>query len=355
MMVSITPIFQFSFFQLQLRRNQMAVDQRPGAVYWIDHYAVPTKDLDRWVEWNANVLGATQPWHDTDPAPGQAPRAIFRVLGGCHVIGFAQSVPIPPGKGLGKGLPRYGFYVRPEDIDQHLRRLDELGVPHTEPVRTSSEGEPGTAVYFQDDDENQFEFWAPDRMPDGAMEGASPQGVGRISHAVFESRDLDRTASFYSRYCGLEPAVGSDIPKDTMVLPMVAGARLIFKKVDELQMRTGGSTKWQGVHNAFTVRDDEFIGAYERIWNELGEWDYDQRAQGPAPDAAQLGARTGMHGSDAGRKWKAMYGRGDQVYDWDTNSFHFVGGHSESPTLATYEGKYMEDYVDALMKNKQGG
>src|SRR5947208_9979726 len=120
--------------------------------------------------------------------------------------------------------------MRPEEEQEHVSRIDELGVAHTAPARTSGEGEPGTAIYFQDPDENQFEFWAPDQMPDGAMDGASPQGVGRISHAVFESRDLDRTASFYSRYCGLEPAVGSDIPKDTMVLPMVAGARLIFKR-----------------------------------------------------------------------------------------------------------------------------
>ena len=330
----------------------MAVDQRLGALYWIDHYAVPTQDLDRWVEWNANVLGATQPWHDTTPAPGQPRRAEFRVLGGCHVIGFAQSAQVPPGKGLGQGLPRYGFYVRGEDVDEHLQRLDRFGVAHTDAIRTSAEGESGTAIYFEDPDGNQFEFWAPDRMPEGAMEGASPQGVGRISHAVFESRDLDRTASFYSRFCGLDPIVGTDTPRDTMVLPLVAGARLIFKRVDQLQMRTGGSTKWQGVHNAFVVREEEFIPAYERIWNELEEWDYDQRAQGPVEDPGALGARTGMHGSDAGRRWKAMYGRGDQIYDWDTNSFHFVGGASDSATLATYQGKYMEDYVEAFMKNK---
>jgi catechol 2,3-dioxygenase-like lactoylglutathione lyase family enzyme len=330
----------------------MAEDQRLGALYWIDHYAVPTNDLDRWVDWNANVLGATQPWHDTAPVPGQPRRAEFRVLGGCHVIGFAQSAPVPPGKGLGKGLPRYGFYVRPDDVAQHARRLDQFEVPHTEPKRTSAEGESGTSIYFQDPDENQFEFWAPDRMPEGAMDGASPQGVGRISHAVFESRDLNRTAAFYNRYGGLDPIVGADIPKDTMVLPLVAGARLIFKKVDELGMRTGGSTKWQGVHNAFVVRDEEFNTAYERIWDELEEWDYDQRAQGPVADPGALGARTGMHGSDAGRRWKAMYGRGDQVYDPDTNSFHFVGG-SGSPTLATYEAHYMEDYVEAFMKAKE--
>ena len=332
----------------------MAEDQRLGALHWIDHYAVPTNDLDRWIGWNADVLGAVDAWHDTEPAPGQPRRAAFRLLGGsgAHVIGFGQSEPVPPGLGLERGLPRYGFYVRPEDVDEHVRRLERLNVPHTDPKRTSADGEAGTMIAFQDLDENQFEFWAPDRMPDGAMDSASQVGVGRISHAVFESRDLDRTADFYRRYCGLDPLVADDLAEDTMVLPLVAGARLIFKKVDQLGMRTGGSTRWQGVHNAFIVRDDEFIPAYERIWAELEEWDYDQRAQGPTADAAALGARTGMHGSDAGRRWKAMYGRGDQIYDPDTNSFHLVGGASDSPSLARYEGKYMEDYVEGLMKGR---
>src|SRR5438093_174252 len=44
------------------KENVMAEDQRLGALHWIDHYAVPTNDLDRWVDWNANVLGATEPW-----------------------------------------------------------------------------------------------------------------------------------------------------------------------------------------------------------------------------------------------------------------------------------------------------
>ena len=121
-------------------------------------------------------------------------------------------------------------------------------------------------------------------------------------------------------------------------------------------MRTGGSTRWRGVHSAFIIRQDEFIPSYERVWGELSEWDYDQAAQGPLQtDPGDLPARTGMHGSAAGRKWKALYGRGDQIFDWDTNSFHFVGGSSPAPTLATYEAHYMEDYVEQFKKNKEAG
>jgi catechol 2,3-dioxygenase-like lactoylglutathione lyase family enzyme len=332
----------------------MAEDQRLGALHWIDHYAVPTSDIERWIEWNANVLGAVEPWGDTEPAPGETRVGAFRHVAGAHVAAFQTKNPIPASNGLGKSYPRYGLYIRPEDIDEHLRRLDRFEVTHSDPIRTSAEGEPGTAIYFQDFDENQLEFWAPDRMPEGALDGCGPLRVGRLSHAIFESRDLDRTAAFFSRYCGLDAMSGGDIAEDTLVMPLVAGARLIYKKVDTLGVRTGGSTRWRGVHSAFIVREDEFIPAYERVWAELEEWDYDQAAQGPLKtDPGDLPARTGMHGSAAGRHWKAMYGRGDQIYDWDTNSFHFVGGSSSHPQLATYEAHYMEEYVDAFMKNKE--
>src|SRR5438067_1121352 len=33
-------------------------DQRPGAAYWVDHYVVPTADVDRWNRFYTNVLGA---------------------------------------------------------------------------------------------------------------------------------------------------------------------------------------------------------------------------------------------------------------------------------------------------------
>jgi catechol 2,3-dioxygenase-like lactoylglutathione lyase family enzyme len=334
----------------------VAEDHRLGALHWIDHYAIPTSDIERWLEWNANLLGAVEPWGDTEPAPGEQRVGAFRVLAGCHVAAFQQKAPIPPNQGLGKSYPRYGFYVRPEDLDEHVRRLDRLEVNHADPVRTSQEGEAGVSVAFEDFDGNQFEFWAPVRMPDGALAEAGPLRVGRLSHAVFESRDLDRTAAFFNRYCGLDAMSGADIPSDTLVMPLVAGARLIFKKVDRLDVRTGGATKWRGVHSAYIVRQDEFIPAYERVWSELSEWDYDQAAEGPLKtDPGALPARTGMHGSAAGRAWKAMYGRGDQIFDWDTNSFHFVGGSSSSPTLATYEAHYMEEYVDEFMKSKQGG
>lgn len=330
----------------------MAEDQRPGAIYWIDHFVVPISDLDRWVQFMRDVLGATGTWGEAPPPGGPRVGAFLKAPAGyCHMAAFTQSTPIPLNSGLGKALPRYGLYIRPDDVEGHLRRLDRFDVPHTQPIRTTQDGEEGTAIYFQDPDGNQLEFWAPTHMPDGAMDGASAVKVGNIASATFESRDLHRTAGFYTRHCNIDPLSNADIGKDTLAFALAGGGRVVFKKVDKLDVRTGGSTRWRGVHSAYIVRDEEFIPSYRRIWDELAEWDYDEREQGPlATDPGDLPARTGMHGSAAGRRWKALYGRGDQLYDWDTNSFHFVGGVSPSPTLARYEGRYMDTYVESFLK-----
>src|SRR5262249_50786130 len=155
---------------------------------------------------------------------------IFQTLTRGRQGGFIAKSPLPPTPGLGKGLPRYAFFIEAQDIDAHLRRLDEAGAVHSEPERTSAEGADGVAIFWQDTDGNQFEFWAPDEMPEGAMTDCGAERVGRISHAVFESRDLDRTAALFDRYCALEPSRRAGIATDTLVLPLASGGRLIFRK-----------------------------------------------------------------------------------------------------------------------------
>src|SRR4051794_5580800 len=131
----------------------MLEDQRSGTVYWIDHYAVGTNDLPRWVEFHERVLGGTTTRNNRPNATNA-----FQQLTNCLHGGFLQPVPLPPSAGPGKGLPRYAFFVRQEDIDTHLRHLDANRVAHTDPARTSEDGEEGTAIYWEDVDGNQFEF-----------------------------------------------------------------------------------------------------------------------------------------------------------------------------------------------------
>lgn len=319
----------------------MAEDQRPGAVYWIDHAAVSSADLDDWLDLMNKLLGARF-W--VQVGSGEDRRAVFqKVTRYCGQDGFISKSPLPPSKGLGQGTPRYGYFIRPEELETHLRRLDELKVNHLDPVRTSAEGQPGTTIYWEDRDQNQYEFWAPDHLPAGAMAGESPLHVGRISHVVFEARDLTHTTDFVTQYLNIDPIHSADIPADTASFAMAGGGRIVYKRVDELGDRTTRDGKLSGPHTALAVKHDEFTPTYERIWAEL-------------PEAAERGEEnptaeppsTHMHGSLAGRLWYKQFGRGDGFYDWDMNAFHFVGGVSKDG-MNTYRNRFMDHYVKQLL------
>src|SRR3954447_3246356 len=144
----------------------MLEDQRPGTSYWIDHYVVGSDDLQRWADFETKVIGAQS------REGGRAGGIHFQdITPYCHHGAMLSPDPLPPSKGLGKGLPRHGLFIRQEDIDKHLRRLDEHKVPHLDPIRRSDEGDEGISIQWEDVDSNQFEFWAPDRLPEGAMTG----------------------------------------------------------------------------------------------------------------------------------------------------------------------------------------
>lgn len=305
---------------------------RRGAAYFIDHYAIPTNDLLAWQGFMESALGGE--WYYThglttrEQMGGGRPRTFYWV--GMHEIGgFLQQRILPPPEPVGS-LPRFGFWVRPEEIDSHRRRLGDLGVPVSDPVHTSEDGEEGTALYFCDHDGNQYELWAPAAMPPSAMEGGNKVGLGRISHAVLGARDLDRTADFYAEVCGIEPIRNSDVEKDTLALRLVGRGRLVFKRIEEVGPRAGGTDIWNGQHLALTVRDDEWEFVHDRMWESLPEAPfipYDQFAGKGVPTGE--GPRTQRHGKVLRGEFSNTMPRGTYFYDWDQNSYHFVRGHFE--------------------------
>ena len=137
-----------------------------GAVHWIDHYVVGTNDLPSWTYWALNATGLPiRPINGLTTNNRKKNTPIFCFMwwdgGSCRIGAFLQPDVYPSAKELGKDLPRCGFYIRLEDIDMHLRRLDQHKIVHTDPVKTAAEGEEGTVIYFADPDGNQYEFWAP--------------------------------------------------------------------------------------------------------------------------------------------------------------------------------------------------
>jgi catechol 2,3-dioxygenase-like lactoylglutathione lyase family enzyme len=332
-----------------------------GAAHWIDHFVVGTNDMVAWVDWAVNGIGLTRrPFRGLTTAAQKKNMKIICFLwwegGSCRIGAFLQPEIYPPAKELGQELPRCGFYIRPEDIDIHLRRLEQHKIPHSDPVKTATDGDEGTAIYFADPDGNQYEFWAPLHMPAGAMEIATDEKVGRISHAVYGCRDLARTAAFFEKYCGIEPEQSSKTAEGTLVLRLRAGARLIYKLVDKVDERVAGHGPWWDMHTALTVREEEFFPNYRRMWDGLPEEGTDKaNANLSIEQQEALPARTGLHRSPVGRKWKEICDRGDEFYDWDAHAFHFIGGIPlKDGSLALYQAKEQEEYLRELAESLKG-
>jgi len=323
----------------------MSENEQAAPVHWIDHYTIPTNDLDASVVFFERALGMK-----TDPSEKMRMAGrLFQQAGTCRHGLFVQDVKLPPREALGEGFPRYAWFVRDAELSTHLRRFEALGIEHSSPQRVVSEGETGTAVYWYDNQGNQFELWAPDHPPAGAFEAVSATGIGRISHAVYASRDLDRTARFFKRYCKLSPFGGTS--PDTLVLPLAAGGRLIFKLRPELGKRCSGPGIYFDLHAALVVAEDGFWASYERVWRELPEWTYSFGPGKPFEgEGSELPPRTMEHASPAGMRWKAAYGRGDDWLDWDGNLFHFYGGAPVGNAMTTYQPHPIEDYMEAYLR-----
>ena len=160
-----------------------------GAVHWIDHYVVGTNNLPGWSYWAMHATGLPiRPINGLTTNMRKKNTPIFCFMWwddeSCRIGAFLQPENYPAAKELGKDMPRCGFYVRPEDIERHLRRLDQHKIPHTDPVKTAADGDEGTIVCFADPDGNQYEFWAPVNMPAGAMEVRTSENVGEAPPSV---------------------------------------------------------------------------------------------------------------------------------------------------------------------------
>jgi hypothetical protein len=320
----------------------MADSTRFGRVQWIDHFVVPTNDLMAWEAFMEHGLGASVRYRSaltTRELQRNGQIRTFMDIGHHEVGGFLQRRAfLPEPTGPGSTQPRWGFFIRPDEIDHHRRRLDEHHIVHADPVRTSDLGDEGVSLLMEDPGGNQFELWAPDRLPEGAMVGVNAAGVGRISHVVHEARELQRTADFSSNLLALEVVENADVPTDTLVLRLGGGGRLVFKQVDDVSERTG-AYRWTGMHTALTVRAEEYDAAYERLWASIPEAPYQggarsasERSTTERPPAERAvrerrdeGPHTVLNGHQA---VTAQPGdRGHNFVDWDFNAYHLTRGH----------------------------
>ena len=352
--------------------------------HWLDHAAIPTNDVDVFAKWAVRALGVRPggylgvstverqknvPIHifmaidDGDRAGEEMGGDLDSILSHQHIGPFLVPEIMPEMTApLGKGTPRYGFYICAEDINRHMARLHEIdhearnpktanpnqngagvarSLPYSDPIRASFAGEEGTVIYFQDPDGSQWEFWAPDEMPKGAMSDRTKLGVGRLASATYGSRDLQKTADFMAEFCGLEAAKVGAGDGDTLVLPLAAGPRIVYQRVTEADQRCKAGTGI-GLHVSLTVHADDLIPLYEKMWDKLPEW-VGSGSNGDEPPPF----RTEMHGSLVGRRLKKMLGRGDYFLDGEGHIFHFHGTFSktEDGSLPEYETKLDSTYL----------
>jgi len=191
-------------------------------------------------------------------------------------------------------------------------------------------------------------------MPEGAMEVCTSEKVGRISHAVYGSRDLGRTAAFFEKYCGAQSEQSPKTAEGTLVLRLRAGGRIVYKLVDKVDERVSGHGTWWDMHTALTVRQEEFLPNYRRMWEGIPEEQgYKADLNLTLEQQEALPARTGLHRSPVGLKWKEICNRGDEFYDWDCHSFHFMGGKplKNDGSMALYEAVEQEEYLRELAES----
>jgi hypothetical protein len=193
-------------------------------------------------------------------------------------------------------------------------------------------------------------------MPEGAMEICTSEKVGRISHIVHGARELGRTAVFFEKYCGVQREQSSKTSEGTLVLRLRAGARIVYKLVDRVDERVSGHGTWWDMHAALTVREEEFLPNYRRLWKGIPEEaGYKADLNLTLEEQEALPARTGLHRSPVGLKWKEICDRGDEFFDWDCHSFHFMGGRplKSDGSMALYQTVEQEEYLVQLAESVQ--
>ena len=57
------------------------------------------------------------------------------------------------------------------------------------------------------------------------------------------------------------------------MLRLRAGARIVYKLVDRVDERVSGHGTWWDMHTALTVREEEFLPNYRRMWGGIPEED----------------------------------------------------------------------------------
>lgn len=204
----------------------------------IDHIAIPVRDLDLNQDFYLNVLGLKFKTRrlNSDGSPRQAYVLAGDNIIGLHLPGVSAGVSSSP-------APRIGVNVSKGRFAEVEGRLKARIHPFTGPVEHAPDSPLLVSIYFDDPDGNHLEICLRRRQPHHEC----------ISHAVFETRNLEKAVAFYTKALG----TGSPIPCGREVmLPAQNGQMIGLVQVAELSERS--KKHGRGCHMAMDVTQADY-------------------------------------------------------------------------------------------------
>jgi len=224
----------------------------------IDHIAIPVRDLEANQNFYVDVLGLK--FKTTRRNPDGTPRQTY-VLAGENIIGLHL-----PGIGAGPSAsagPRIGVSVSSDRFTQVEENLRRANHPYSGPVEHSPDAPLARSIYCNDPDGNHLEFCLRRREPLCEC----------ISHTVFETRNMKKALTFYSK------VLGTGVPiefGDEMLIPTQSGQMIGLIEVADLSERS--KKHGRGCHMAMNVPQEDFDSMVALVERHGGKSQGDKRA-----------------------------------------------------------------------------
>jgi len=205
----------------------------------LDHIAFPVRDLARSEKFYLETVGLKFMTQRKN-ADG-SPRHTY-VLAGENIVGLTL-----PGVQVARsesGAPRYGIALDSEaTFDAAAQRIQQSGVPCDSVVEHATNSAWIKSLCFVDPDDNHMEICLRRGGP------AAPSA----SHVIFETKDLAKTARFWTEALGLAPLCEE---RGEQLFQFANGQILGIKEVAELSERT--KKKGRACHVAFNVSQEDY-------------------------------------------------------------------------------------------------
>jgi catechol 2,3-dioxygenase-like lactoylglutathione lyase family enzyme len=242
----------------------MVAEIRKG-VQTIDHIAIPVRDLDPNQNFYVNVLGLK--YKTTRRNPDGTPRQTY-VLAGENIIGL--HLPGVKAEVSSSSAPRIGVSVSKKSFEQVQQSLSLASHSFTGPIGHTQQSPLAYSIYFDDPDGNHLEFCVRRKEPFNEC----------ISHTVFETRDLNKAMTFYTKALAVGVAISC---RQEMMMPVQNGQMIGLVEVAELSERS--KKHGRGCHMAMDVTHEEFDAMVTLVDRYGGRNQGDTRADdGLRPD-----------------------------------------------------------------------